>query len=176
MARKLLVDIEQNAIDPALALLPDRMDTPDARVMIRAICLQESRMEHRVQVLNGGGRGPARGLAQFERGGGVKGVLTHRSSAQLAQQVCKVRGVNPDPRTVWAALEFDDVLAMAFARLLLWTDAAPIPDEEEEGWEVYLRTWRPGAYARGTAEERSELRAKWGRNFREARAYDGVVR
>ena len=54
------------AIDPALSLLPPVMDTRAARAMIISICLQESRLQHRRQI-----GGPARGFAQFERGGGV---------------------------------------------------------------------------------------------------------
>lgn len=174
MASSLMVDIERNAIDPALALLPANFDTPDARVMLRAIGLQESRLVHRYQVIAGGGKGPARGVLQFERAGGVKGVLTHKASAQLAQHVCKELNVPADPRSVWTALEFDDVLAMAFGRLLLRTDPEALPRTEQEGFDCYVRTWRPGAYTRGTVRQRDELRAKWGRNWNEARSFDGV--
>jgi hypothetical protein len=45
---------------------------------------------------------------------------------------------------VWESLEHDDVLAAAFARLLLWTDRAPMPTTDPEGWAAYIRTWRPG--------------------------------
>jgi hypothetical protein len=47
---------------------------------------------------------------------------------------------------VWAALERDDVLAFAFGRLLLWTDPKPLPGEHDaaSGWDLYVRTWRPG--------------------------------
>lgn len=47
---------------------------------------------------------------------------------------------------VHAALEHDDVLAAAFARLLLWTDPFRLPTKSDAagGWDLYLRTWRPG--------------------------------
>jgi len=59
------------------------------------------------------------------------------------------------------------VLAAGLARLLLWTDRPPLPalQDVEGGWQLYLRTWRPGAYTRGTPALRAELRAKWGRNY-----------
>lgn len=136
----------EDAIDQAMALLPSAMDTHKARVQMRAISLQESRAKHRYQIIDGGGKGPARGLWQFERGGGVKGVLTHPSTKRHAQSICLARGVPADPRSVWLALETDDVLAAAFARLLLWSDPAPLPSigDVDSAWECYIRNWRPG--------------------------------
>lgn len=45
---------------------------------------------------------------------------------------------------------------------------------EDDAWALYVRTWRPGAYARGTPAQRADLRAKWSRNY--APAVDEVVR
>ena len=142
----LLADITLFAIDPALALLPAKMDTPQARCLMLAIGLQESRLTARAQIVNGGGKGPARGLFQFERGGGVCGVLEHPATKALAASVCAARNVEPDAATVWAALETDDVLAAAFARLLLLADPKPLPalGDGAAGWSCYLRNWRPG--------------------------------
>ena len=109
-----LEQVMRDAIRPALALLPAAMDTPQARCMLLAIGLQESRFVHRRQI-----GGPARGFWQFEQGGGVRGVLAHPASAALARQVCQVRGVPPTAPSVYSRLELDDVLAAAFARLLL---------------------------------------------------------
>src|SRR5690606_38643231 len=81
-AMDLDVVVEQ-AIWPAYALLPSRMDSDRATVMLLAIGLQESRFEHRRQI-----KGPARGFWQFERGRGVRGVLTHPATAALAREVC----------------------------------------------------------------------------------------
>jgi hypothetical protein len=134
------------AIEPALEMLPAGMDTPQARVMLLAIGLQESALEHRYQVLKGGRKGPARGLWQFERGGGVVGVLTHKASRKLAQEICDHREVPAVSYEVWRALEHDDTLAAAFARLLLWTDPLPLPgvNDEAGAWDLYARVWRPG--------------------------------
>lgn len=140
----LLRDIDEKAITPAMKLLPAGMDTPRARVQMLCTGLQESGLTARRQVLDGGGKGAATGLAQFERGGGVKGVLTHPSTADLAARVCDARKVAPTMQRVWEELEHDDVLAMAFARLYLWTDPFKIPNDAAGGWQLYLRVWRPG--------------------------------
>lgn len=128
-------------LDEALELLPKKMDTPAARVMLLAIGLQESRFQHRRQI-----GGPARGFWQFEQGGGVRGVLRHHASSELADKVCYVCNVPPTEGAVYDALDNDDILACCFARLLLWTDPKPLPavGDEVASWELYLRTWRPG--------------------------------
>jgi len=142
-----LSEIRERAIAPALALLPARMNSAAAEVQMLAIGLQESRFEHRRQI-----GGPARGFWQFEQGGGVRGVLRHHSSREHAQAVCRARSVIATESAVYAALEHDDVLAAAFARLLLWTDPKPLPaiGDEQGAWDLYLRVWRPGKPHRHT--------------------------
>ena len=134
------------AVHEALRLLPPAMDSKEARVMLYAIGLQESRFTHRAQVIDGGGKGPARGYWQFERAGGVRGVLRHPASKFWMHSVCNARNVPAQETSVWLAMETDDVLAAAAARLLLFTDPARLPavGEQAESWTYYLRNWRPG--------------------------------
>jgi hypothetical protein len=150
----LLDAIIHKAINPALELLPAKMDSDAARVMLLAIGLQESRFLYRAQkTSNPYVKGPARGFWQFERGGGVIGVMTHRATEELAKTVCKARQVPFDSSLIHARLEFDDVLAAAFARLLLWADHKPLPKldaDHESAWDCYIRSWRPGKPHRGT--------------------------
>jgi hypothetical protein len=82
----------------------------------------------------------------------VRGVIMHATTRGLAQAVCKARGVPATTDAVYASLDQDDVLAAAFARLLLWTDPKPLPalGELESAWELYARTWRPGKPHRQT--------------------------
>lgn|GEM_PF-6754827 len=96
------------------------------------------------------------------------------SHLRSTHRVCDLRQVQPVAEQVYARLEHDDVLAMAFGRLLLWTDAYPLPavGEVEKAFQLYLRTWRPGAYSRGTAAQKASLRKKWGLNY--AKAMDAV--
>lgn len=142
-----LNEIMRSAILPALAILPSAMDTPQARVELLAIGLQESGFQHRKQM----GNGPARGFWQFEQGtrvtrGGVWGVYLHDSSRFWLDKLCASRGVQFLPDSIWRALETDDVLAAGVARLMLFTDPKRLPavDDADGAWGLYLRTWRPG--------------------------------
>ena len=143
--------VVESAIYPALKLLPQNMGTSQAIAMMVAIGLQESRLAARAQILDGGGKGPARGLWQFEQGtresrGGVWGVYLHRSSAEPLRLLCRALDVNYDPRSIWAELEHNDILAAGVARLLLWTDPGKLPQigKAQDAWDCYVRTWRPG--------------------------------
>jgi hypothetical protein len=143
-----LSNIVETAVRPALALLPKHLTSDRAVVMLLAIGLQESRFEYRRQL----GNGPARGLYQFELGGGVTGVYKHRATHELLRLLCHDRDCNFDPRAIWSALEDDDVLASGLARLLLWTDPKPLPalGESDAAWDYYERNWRPGKPKRRT--------------------------
>src|SRR5690606_38323275 len=117
-----------DAITPAMHLLPERMESPRARVVMLAIAGQEADFRHGYQELNTpGAKGPARGLWQFERGGGVVGVLTHAASRDQAKRIALEPIGSAGADAVWQALEYDDVLAGVFARLLLWTDPQALP-------------------------------------------------
>lgn len=141
-----------DAIDQALSLLPRAMTSDRARVMLITIGLQESRFEHRRQIVGGKPIGPAKGFWQFERGGGCKGVVTHLASRYWMHQICQQRGVAFNATAIWNAIEHDDVLAAAAARLLLFTDPRSLPDVDDArgGWNLYFRTWRPGQPHRQT--------------------------
>lgn len=136
------------SIDEAMSILPDRMDSKEARVMLLAIGLQESRLVHRRQLVGNPPRptGPATGLWQFERGGGVVGVLQHHATRTHARTLCNARNVEPTSQAVWQALQHDDVLAAGFARLLLWSDPRSLPEigNKQGALDLYIRTWRPG--------------------------------
>lgn len=131
---------------PGLSILPERMDSPEARAMLFAIGMQESRFMHRRQI-----RGPARGFWQFERGG-VRGVLKHPASRSTAESVCSFLNYPADAEVVHAAIEHNDMLACAFARLLLWRlpERLPMGDNAAEAWCQYIDTWRPGKPHRQT--------------------------
>lgn len=137
-----LSEVMSQAILPAYALLPARMASDAASVQLLATGLQESLFEFRRQK----GNGPARSFWQFERGGGVKGVMTHPASAPHMRTLCDARGVPWTAMDVWNAMEFDDVLAAGASRLLYWTDPKPLPavNDAASAWDLYLRTWRPG--------------------------------
>lgn len=149
-------------LNPALALVPLKMDSPKARLQMLTQGQQESRFQYRRQQ----GDGPARGFWQFESGGGVKGVMNHPATTAIAHDLCSGFGIPWDRPTVWAALETNDELAAAFARLLLWTDLKPMPDlgDRQGAWDLYARVWRPGKPHRDT----------WDAYYDKARAALGI--
>lgn len=161
-----LREVIAGAINPALALLPASMDRPEARIMLLAIGLQESRFEHRRQLVGNPPRpvGPAKSFWQAEQGGGmVHGVRLHPATSAAAAHLYQARGVLARDAAIWDAIEKDDVLAAGLARLLLWSDPGRLPavGDEQGAWNLYLRTWRPGKphaqtwpglYARAVAE------------------------
>lgn len=147
-----------HAIDEAMSLLPEKMDSKEVRVMLVAIGLQESRFQHRRQLVGNPPRpvGPAKSYWQAERGGGmVHGVRTHPATEAIAASLYKARGVAPTNQAIWDAIENDDVLAAALARLLLWTDPYKLPaiGDVDAAWDLYTRTWRPGKPHRHTWNE-----------------------
>jgi hypothetical protein len=135
-------------IRPTLPVfLPERMTSAPAVAMLLAIALQESGLRHRVQQ---GSRGPlphlARGWWEFERGGGVLGVLQHSATSELARKAALRLGYQPSANDVHQAIADNDALACVFARLLLWTlpQRLPGPAERDMAYRQYLDAWRPG--------------------------------
>ena len=125
----------------AFALLPDEMDSPEARALLIGIGLQESRYQHRRQI-----KGPAHGWYQFEKHGGVRGVLAHPETTHHAALACTELCYAPDVAVCYEAIVDNDVLATVFARLLLWTLpwALPSRTQPDRAWRSYLAAWRPG--------------------------------
>lgn len=145
--------LNATVLSPALRLLPSAMNTPPARAQLLAIGLQESRFLHRRQI-----NGPARGFWQFEWNG-VNAVLRHDHVGQMAGAVCDRLVQVPAVQAVHDAIEYHDVLAAAFARLLLRASPKPLGarDEPEKAWELYIDAWRPGRPHRHTWDAFFEL-------------------
>ena len=162
-------------IGDGLSLLPPSWNSPQAQLLMLAISGQEADFRHRWQVYDAKrpeAMGASRGLWQFERGGGVRGVLTHERTKTQAAEVCRMRNVAPTVDAVYNALHLDDTLAAAFARLLLWSSprALPAVGQEQGAFDFYLREWRPGAWANGSTAQRETLRRKWTGYYATARA------
>lgn len=135
----------------AFALLPAGMDTPEARAQLLAIALQESRFAHRRQMSSG----PARGFWQFELAGGVAGVLTNAQTKPHIERVLETLCYPAAASGCYDAIEHNDVLAAAFARLLLYATPGALPRvyQAEKGWQLYVNAWRPGKPHRETWNE-----------------------
>lgn len=122
-------------------LLPAKFDSPSARVQLLANGLQESRFTTRQQE-----GGPARSFWMFEQGGGIHWTLVNKTTSPYARTACSLRAVAPVESDIYAAFLSDDLLACAFARLLLWADPNPLPQlgDAEDAWNLYIRAWNPG--------------------------------
>lgn len=158
-----LAEITERAINPALAILPRKMDSLEARVLLLTIGQQESGgFQHRQQliVVKRQGRtqlvpeGPAKSFWGAERGGGmVRGVRLHPATKLYAARLYAVRGVAPRDVAIWNAIKHDDILAAGLARLLIFSDPYKLPalGHTQLAWELYAqRTWRPGKPRRDT--------------------------
>jgi hypothetical protein len=140
----------EQAINPALALLPAKMTCNEVRVMELAIGRHESVFDARDQNDEAGKNGPALGFWQFERNG-VLAVMHHPASSQHVYELAQHFGIRYGSTYIWEALASNDVFAAAMARLLLWTDPHPLPaiGDEDAAWELYaIHLWRPGAPSR----------------------------
>lgn len=135
------------AILPALSELTacGIPDSPAARRFMLAIALQESGLQHRRQVSPGGDEdGPAASFWQFERGGGCKGVLAHPKTAPAMRMICDAYNVQANAQALWEAMRYQDIVAAAAARLLIYSLPSALPTTAEHGWIQYLAAWRPG--------------------------------
>jgi hypothetical protein len=155
MEKVTLDEINKRGIMPAMSLLPPKMNSKEAMVMLLAIGLQESRFAARRQLVGNPPRptGPAKSFWQGEQGGGmVAGVRTHAATKEHAAMLYKARGVEPNNRSIWDAIENDDVLAAGLARLLLYSDPKNLPSlgDVQGAWDLYNRVWRPGKPHRAT--------------------------
>jgi hypothetical protein len=135
-------------IDPGLRVL-QTLGGPDpsnsARRLLLTIALQESgqSLTARYQNHPATSPGPARGWWQFELIG-VRGVMTHNSTKVLAHKACIELSVFFQEEAIHRALEGHDTLACIFARLLLLSHPATLPDDETTAWNYYFSCWRPG--------------------------------
>ena len=171
------------AIEEAYSLLPAKLNSREATLMQLVIQRQEDPELRRYQLVKRTpktleenivseqwAKGPARGWPQMEQGGGVKGVLGHPATGVLAAKICDHFDLIASAGSVWRNLETNDVLAAAFARLLLWSDPKPLPSigDAEGAFQLYLRTRRPGAYHNGSSQARAALHTKWLKNYADA--------
>lgn len=138
-----LAYLHRVVIPATYQLLPMLMASDKATAMLIAIALQESdELRARTQYQGG----PARGFWQFEKGGGVKGVLEHPATKTSIERVIEALSYQPTPNQCHVAIEHNDILACAFARCLLWTLPAGLPSKDDASlaYGQYLAAWRPG--------------------------------
>ena len=148
----------------ALECLGGKFDSLLALQMLLAIGFQESGFVHRKQV-----KGPAVGFWQFEKGGGIFGVISHSSTKLLALLLFDEFHLGKASKLtksqimdkLYSAFQKEeyDLLAACYARLLLWTHPKALPETKEEAWDYYLAVWRPG----------KPHRNRWDENWKKAK-------
>lgn len=141
------------AIVPALSELAacGIPDSPAARRFLLAIALQESGLKHRRQVTASGDEdGPASSFWQFEKGGGCKQLFLHSQTALPMRLICSAFNVQPNAQALWEAMRYQDIVAAAAARLLIYSLPGALPTTPTLGWDQYIDAWRPGKPHRET--------------------------
>lgn len=129
-----------------LAPIPRSWDSFEARVMLMATGMQESRFKYRRQM-----KGPAISFWQGERTGGLVAVFNHPATGEVMRGVLERMGYGDWGPGDFEAMENNDILACAAARALLFTHPRALPDgDPDEAWHYYLSLWRPGKPHRET--------------------------
>jgi hypothetical protein len=137
----------RTAIIPAFAELAvgGIADSFEARRIVMAIALQETELRNRRQVTDTGHElGPAMSFWQFERTGGCSELFHNKNTFQRIRKVCVDFNVAPTASALWSAMQYQDMVAAAAARLLVFTRPEALPKTEAEGWDQYVKAWRPG--------------------------------
>jgi hypothetical protein len=70
--------------------------------------------------------------------------LAHKKAGQWLKEAAAFCDVVASVEALHGAIEHNDILAAALARLALWVHPDAIPETELEAWQLYLSTWRPG--------------------------------
>lgn len=152
-------------ITPALTWMGWKYNSRNARRMLLAVALQESDLTERFQI---GKNGPlphlARGFWQFEKCGGVRGVLRHPSTHWLKGYLTALGYTDHSEDNIHHAIAFDATLACVMARSLLWTHPGDIPSARAPAYRFYDDCWRPG-------KKRPDA---WERNWAIADSYFGI--
>lgn len=123
----------------ALAVYSPGIDTPQARVLLTAIAIQESALKKRYQA----GGGPARSWWQIEPRTAIDVLARYNAVRHFCIDIGVTEAVIEDFKY---ALQYCDAAACAIARGILHLDPQPLPDVGmvNEAWLAYLRCWRPG--------------------------------
>lgn len=134
--------MHRHILPAAFHFLPGKMQSQNAHAEILAAGLQESEFNARVQ----GGGGPAHGLFQFEKNGGVAEVLDAPDTAAMLAPILKIMCYKPNRDEIYQAIVHNDVLAVILARCILWHVPGMLagPTQPDKGYQQYLRAWRPG--------------------------------
>ena len=111
----------------------------NAARFLTAIALQESGLKTRHQY-----KGPAHGFFQFEQFGGCGQILINSRTKPKIEAVFEHQIESTDLDNAFECIQHNNLIMVAFARLLVWQDPAALPTDANTAWKYYLRNWRPG--------------------------------
>lgn len=160
-------------IPAAYSLLPEAMRSDKATAMLVGIGLHESDGFRARRQYRGG---PAHGFLQFERQT-VKALMLHPASQAAVDGLINALSYRLPKATVarqalevFNAMSDNDTLTFGMGRSLLWTVPMPLVGAEEPGeaFRQYLAGWQPGAYKRGTEDEKVKIRGRFFHSYAEA--------
>lgn len=111
----------------------------DAARMVLAASIQESGLTHRHQI-----GGPAHGFQQDEPIGAAEALRVDNTI--LKTRFLEKLGLPQEPVALHRALEWSEWGMVVSARLKLWPlpNRLPRQGEQDEAWDQYTASWRPG--------------------------------
>jgi len=125
--------------------------TPKGNVLVMTCAGQESLWKSRRQIRIGQYHPQsvgARSYWQMEStwGGPVAINDVIQDTPRQLFAICEDLEIPTDELSLYEACAWNDTLACALARLLLWSDPAPLPEvgDKQGSWDYYRRNWKPG--------------------------------
>lgn len=156
--------IQSDVLDPVLAWMGGNFDSPEALVALTTFSLQEDPKGFRKQMPSG----PARSWWQIEPQTAAV-VWRHPAIVPYLRRLGMPE--TPSRDVIVEILRWSEWTAVVIARGILWMDPKPLPKVEDADslFHLYVdRTWRPGAWHKGTPEQRAELTNRFMENHEAA--------
>jgi hypothetical protein len=138
-----IADFYQLVIKPGFACLPEDLNTREARVQVAATAGAETNWSARMQVPSG----PGHGYFQCEGGpkSGLAGVIADPVAKNLLGEICAKFDITCSLNSVYQAITYHDIVAVAVARFIYLMDANALPaiGNSTGSMDYYLHNWRP---------------------------------
>ena len=124
----------------AMALLPAHLTCAESKAMLIAIAMQSSQFSFRRELM-----GHDRSFWALGAQTHIKVVAEHELTRGPIAAVCDALCYDTSVFSAYMAVEHNDILACAYARLLLSLVPGKLPsrDQPQLGWDQYLAVWRP---------------------------------
>jgi hypothetical protein len=71
-------------------------------------------------------------------------TIKHPKAGPMMRQILEAYNVEATAPAMWEAMRYQDIVAAAAARLLVYTLPGALAATQDEGWNQYVSAWRPG--------------------------------